>query len=49
VAFANRIGVSPGIVVGRLQHDRLLQFTHMHDLKRRLNWAEDADEQRERS
>jgi addiction module HigA family antidote len=48
VTFANRIGVSPGIVVGRLQHDRLLPFTHMHDLKRRLIW-EDANEQRERS
>lgn len=49
VAFANRIGVSPGIVVGRLQHDRLLPFTHMNDLKRKLIWAEDAKQQREES
>jgi len=43
-AFAKRIGVSPGIVVGRLQHERLLPFTHMHDLKRNLIWAEDRNE-----
>lgn len=42
VAFANRIGVSPGIVVGRLQHDRLLPFTHMQDLKRKLIWANEV-------
>lgn len=41
IAFASRIGVSPGIVVGRLQHDGLLPFTHMHDLKRKLVWTED--------
>jgi addiction module HigA family antidote len=41
IAFATRIGVSPGIVVGRLQHDGMLPFTHMHDLKRKLVWAED--------
>jgi HTH-type transcriptional regulator / antitoxin HigA len=48
-AFANRIGISPGIVVGRLQHDGLLPFTHMHDLKRKLIWAEDAKQKRDES
>jgi len=37
--FAKRIGIAPGIVVGRLQHDRLLPHSHCNDLKRRLDWA----------
>ena len=32
-AFASRVGVHPGIVVGRLQHDRLIPFGRMNDLK----------------
>ena len=32
-AFASKVGVHPGIVVGRLQHDRLIPFGHMNDLK----------------
>ncbi|MEX0701795.1 MAG: HigA family addiction module antitoxin [Planctomycetales bacterium] len=40
-SFANRIGVHPGIVVGRLQHDKIIPFTHMNDLKDRLRWSED--------
>jgi len=32
-AFAARVGVSPGIVVGRLQHDRLIGFTVGNGLK----------------
>jgi len=35
--FAQRIGVAPGIVVGRLQHDRLLPHTHCNDLKRKVD------------
>lgn len=38
VAFAQRVGVSPGIVVGRLQHERLIPFTHHNQLKTRLEW-----------
>ncbi len=37
--FAAEIGVAPGIVVGRLQHDGRLPHTHCNDLKRRLVWA----------
>lgn len=33
-AFAKTIGVSPGIVVGRLQHEGLLPRTHCNGLKR---------------
>jgi HTH-type transcriptional regulator / antitoxin HigA len=36
--FAKRTGVSPGIVVGRLQHEGLLPRTHLNDLKRTLSW-----------
>ena len=32
-AFASKVGVHPGIVVGRLQHDRLIPFGRMNDLK----------------
>jgi HTH-type transcriptional regulator / antitoxin HigA len=35
-AFADQLGVAPGIVVGRLQHDRLLRFDQFNDLKNRL-------------
>ena len=35
-AFAEKIGVSPGIVVGRLQHDKVLSYGALRDLKVRL-------------
>ncbi|KAF0220465.1 MAG: plasmid maintenance system antidote [Geobacteraceae bacterium] len=37
--FAAEIGIAPGILVGRLQHDGYLPHTHCNDLKRRLRWA----------
>jgi HTH-type transcriptional regulator / antitoxin HigA len=37
--FAERCGVAPGIVVGRMQHDRLLSFSHMNQLKVRYSWT----------
>ncbi len=37
-AFADDLGIAPGIVVGRLQHDGHIPFTHYHDLKRRFEW-----------
>jgi HTH-type transcriptional regulator / antitoxin HigA len=42
--FAARTGISPGIVVGRLQHDGLWPHSRGHQLKRRLTLAStDAD------
>ena len=41
-AFARECGVSPGIVVGRLQHEGLLPYSHFNDLKRRFTWAADT-------
>jgi HTH-type transcriptional regulator/antitoxin HigA len=38
--FAGRIGIAPGIVVGRLQHDGYLPPSHCNDLKERLVWKE---------
>lgn len=40
--FAERIGVAPGIVVGRLQCDRVIPFSHLNSLKVRFDWAEQA-------
>jgi len=37
--FASEIGIAPGIVVGRLQHDGNLPPSHCNNLKRRLMWA----------
>jgi HTH-type transcriptional regulator/antitoxin HigA len=37
--FAANVGVSSGIVVGRLQHEGLLPHTHCNDLKQRFCWA----------
>jgi HTH-type transcriptional regulator / antitoxin HigA len=36
--FAQEIGVSPGVVVGRLQHDRDLPFNLLSGLKVRYDW-----------
>lgn len=39
VGFADRVGVAPGIVVGRLQHEGRLPYTHCNDLKAHLDWG----------
>lgn len=36
VNFASEIGISPGIVVGRLQHDKHVQYNRFNDLKGRF-------------
>lgn len=36
--FAKRMGVSPGIIVGRLQHEGVLPRTHLNGLVRKLSW-----------
>jgi len=37
--FAASIGIAPGIVVGRLQHDGILQRSWGNDLKERYEWV----------
>lgn len=38
-SFARRIDLAPGIVVGRLQHEGILQHNQLNGLKRRFQWA----------
>jgi HTH-type transcriptional regulator/antitoxin HigA len=40
--FADQVGIAPGIVVGRLQHDGLLPSSHLNGLKVRYEWAGEA-------
>jgi Zn-dependent peptidase ImmA (M78 family) len=40
VGFARRIGVSPGVVVGQMQHAGVLRYEQMNHLKRRFAWDE---------
>ena len=37
--FAESIGIGPGIVVGRLQHDKVLERFQGNKLKQTLNWG----------
>jgi plasmid maintenance system antidote protein VapI len=39
-AFADTVGIAPGIVVGRLQHDGHLPYSHCNNLKRRFRLSE---------
>ncbi len=41
-AFAARVGVAPGIIVGRLHHERALPFTRLNELKVRLQLPSSA-------
>jgi addiction module HigA family antidote len=38
-AFADEIGIAPGIVVGRLQCKGIIPYSHLNKLKVRLDWA----------
>jgi HTH-type transcriptional regulator/antitoxin HigA len=39
-AFAEKQGIGAGIVVGRLQHERILPFNQLNHLKRGLQWMD---------
>lgn len=41
-AFADELDVHPGIVVGRLQHEGWLPYTHLNGLRERLEWEENG-------
>ncbi|MFH1913658.1 MAG: HigA family addiction module antitoxin [Pseudomonadota bacterium] len=44
-AFAEEIGVAPGIVVGRMQHDKIIPFkTHLNSLKVFYSWEGEGAE-----
>lgn len=40
IDFAAKIGISPGIVVGQLQHSRVIPFQYLNDYKRKYSWDE---------
>lgn len=42
-AFADLVGISPGIVVGQLQHRGVLPYTHLNWLKQRFKWVHELD------
>lgn len=39
-AFAQRIGVMPGVVVGRLHHDGKLHHSQLLDIRAKMEWSE---------
>jgi len=39
-AFAKRIGIAPGIVVGRLQREGIIDYRQFNGLKQSLQWVE---------
>jgi HTH-type transcriptional regulator/antitoxin HigA len=41
-AFARSVGIAPGIVVGRLQHDGIIGFNQLNGLKTWLEWTDNA-------
>jgi len=42
LAFADEIGIAPGIVVGRLQHEKAIPFSWFQNLKRTFRFAGEA-------
>jgi HTH-type transcriptional regulator / antitoxin HigA len=40
IRFARKVGVSPGIIVGQLQHHRTITYRQLNGLKRRFRWGE---------
>jgi HTH-type transcriptional regulator/antitoxin HigA len=41
--YADRLGIAPGILVGRLQHEGHLPHSHRNELKRRFEWVREAN------
>jgi addiction module HigA family antidote len=38
-SFARHLDITPGIIVGRLQHDKVIKFDRLNFLKRKFVWA----------
>ncbi len=43
MAFAREIGIAPGIVVGRLQHEQRISHRNCNDLKVSLHWSDEHE------
>lgn len=41
IEFAQHLGIAPGIVVGRMQHDGIVPPQNLNRLKRHFQWTED--------
>lgn len=41
-AFASSVGIHPGIVVGRLQHERIWDYSRGHSLRSKLQFVQDT-------
>ncbi|KZE64693.1 XRE family transcriptional regulator [Fictibacillus phosphorivorans] len=39
IRFANSINIAPGIVVGRLQRDKVIRYSYFNDLKQFYKWV----------
>ncbi|MCY4545403.1 MAG: ImmA/IrrE family metallo-endopeptidase [Gemmatimonadetes bacterium] len=39
--FADELQIAPGIVVGRLQHTKQIEWNHLNRLKTRLRWSDE--------
>ena len=42
--FAEEIDIHPGIIVGRLQHDKIIEPSWMNDLKETFKWVESQEQ-----
>lgn len=40
INFAKKIGIAPGLIVGQLQHEKVIPFSRMQHLKRRFRWSD---------
>ena len=38
--LAKQLNISPAIVVGRLQHEKFIEFSHLNDMKRKFDFVE---------
>jgi len=40
IQFAKKVGVAPGLIIGQLQHQGIVQYNQMQHLKRRFRWTD---------
>ncbi|TWU16794.1 helix-turn-helix domain-containing protein [Allorhodopirellula heiligendammensis] len=41
LALAEELRIAPGILVGRLQHEKIIGYQHLNGLKQKFNWAKE--------
>ena len=35
--YANKLGIHPSIIIGRLQNEKIVDYTFLHELKENIN------------